>query len=109
MFDHINMQVIHHAKEDKIKTYFLLHEQSQPRFLTTDDLNEINPDYHLTNLPLLVATENLTLGNVSSRNTFNNDENMYFHCLMKEFSFGLLINRYYRLYFGFKAILSVQN
>ncbi|KAK3799916.1 hypothetical protein RRG08_057316 [Elysia crispata] len=37
----------------------------QPRFLTQDDLIQLNPDAtHLPNLPLLVETKNLTLGNM---------------------------------------------
>ncbi|KAK3768037.1 hypothetical protein RRG08_045857 [Elysia crispata] len=37
----------------------------QPRFLTPDDLIQLNPDAtHLPNLPLLVETKNLTLGNM---------------------------------------------
>ncbi|KAK3757133.1 hypothetical protein RRG08_049800 [Elysia crispata] len=38
----------------------------QPRFLTQDDLIQLNPDAtHLPNLPLLVETKNLTLGNTA--------------------------------------------
>ena len=66
MFDQKNMNVVHHKKEDKIKPQFLFREQRQPRFLTQDDLIQLNPDAtHLPNLPLFVETENLTLGNVS--------------------------------------------
>ena len=93
MFDHINMQVTHHEKKDKIKPHFLLREQRQPRFLTPDDLIQLNPDAtHLPNLPLLVETENLTLGNVSPGIFFNENTNMSFYSLMKEFNFKLLIN-----------------
>ncbi|KAK3768041.1 hypothetical protein RRG08_045860 [Elysia crispata] len=43
----------------------MLETLRQPRFLTQDDLIQLNPDAtHLPNLPLFVETENLTLGNM---------------------------------------------